>query len=112
MTAESYCVLRLLAYRLGADVVDEAVLMEESTALQGFQCFINSVLEFFDDVYLRKQTEDDLRHILASSERRFFPGMIGSIDCCKWERKNYPLNDKDSTRKNKEAYGYTGGHSG
>jgi hypothetical protein len=39
---------------------------------------------------MRSPTEEDLQKILQVSERRGFPGMIGSIDCMHWEWKNYP----------------------
>jgi hypothetical protein len=38
------------------------------------------VISCFDEEYNRRPTIDDLRHLFAKEERRFF-GMIGSIDC-------------------------------
>jgi len=39
---------------------------------------------------MRSPTDEDLRKILVRSERRGFPGMMRSIDCCKWLWKNCP----------------------
>ncbi|XP_021745063.1 uncharacterized protein LOC110711007 [Chenopodium quinoa] len=56
--------IRMLAYGLASDAVDE--------------------------YYLRSPTDDDLRRILHQNEMRGFPSMIGSIDCMHWEWKNCP----------------------
>lgn len=82
--------LRLLAYGIGADAVDEILRIGESTSLECLERFAVGVLEIFGEEYLRSPTPDDLKRILARSEARGFPGCIGSIDCCKWEWKNCP----------------------
>ncbi|XP_058742256.1 uncharacterized protein LOC131614711 [Vicia villosa] len=67
--------MRMLAYGVAADAVDEYIKIGGTTALK---------------LYLRAPTQDDLQRILHVSEMRGFPGMIGSIDCMHWEWKNCP----------------------
>ncbi|XP_058772023.1 uncharacterized protein LOC131645841 [Vicia villosa] len=67
--------MRMLAYGVAADAVDEYIKIVGTTALE---------------LYLRAPTQDDLQRILHVSEMRGFPGMIGSIDCMHWEWKNCP----------------------
>ena len=80
--------LRQLGYGISADAVDEYVRIGESTALEALKKFCASVIKHLGDEYLRAPTEDDLRKILARSERRGIPGCIESIDCAKWKWRN------------------------
>lgn len=64
--------------------------MAKSTALQCLKRFVVAVKACFGDEYLRHPTTEDIKKILASSTKEEFPGMLGSIDCCKWVRKNCP----------------------
>lgn len=82
--------LRLLAYGIGADALDELMRIGESTSMECLERFARGVCDVFGAEYLRSPTQDDLKRILARSEARGFPGCIGSIDCCKWEWKNCP----------------------
>lgn len=83
---------RMLAYGTAADSVDEVLGMGESTVLLSLQHFVRSVNHCFGPEYLREPNEEDLKRILRQSAARGFPGMIGSIDCCKWEWKNCPTS--------------------
>ena len=60
----------------------------ESTVLVFLDRFCSGVIACFGEEYLRSPTMQDLKKILARSELRGFPGMLGSIDCCKWYWKN------------------------
>ncbi|XP_021756217.1 uncharacterized protein LOC110721390 [Chenopodium quinoa] len=60
--------IRMLAYGMAADAVDE----------------------YFGTEYMRNPTTDELARILHQNELRIFPSMIGSIDCMHWEWKNCP----------------------
>lgn len=82
--------MRCLAYGCASDSVDEYLRIGSSTTDQCLQEFVTVVVDNFADEYLRSPTEEDLKRILRRSEKRGFPGMLGSLDCCKWVWKNCP----------------------
>ncbi|RWR72970.1 putative nuclease HARBI1 [Cinnamomum micranthum f. kanehirae] len=59
--------VRMLAYGVAADAVDDYVRIAESTSIES------------------------LKKFLSEGERRGFPGMLGSIDCMHWKWKNCPV---------------------
>ncbi|XP_024200461.1 uncharacterized protein LOC112203771 [Rosa chinensis] len=74
-------VIRMLAYGIGADVVDDYLRISESTAIEAMKRFVQAVISVFRAEYLRKPTSDDISRLLLIGESRGFPGMLGSIDC-------------------------------
>ncbi|XP_021766662.1 putative nuclease HARBI1 [Chenopodium quinoa] len=82
--------IRMLAYGVAADAVDEYLRLGQTTSRQALQHFCQGVISQFESEYLRKPTDEDLRRILHQNDLRGFPGMIGSIDCMHWEWKNCP----------------------
>ncbi|XP_024012322.1 putative nuclease HARBI1 [Eutrema salsugineum] len=82
--------IRLLAYGSAADAVDEYLRLGESTARSCLEHFVEGIITYFGDEYLRRPTQEDLQRLLKKGEQRGFPGMIGSIDCMHWEWKNCP----------------------
>ncbi|XP_021762525.1 putative nuclease HARBI1 [Chenopodium quinoa] len=82
--------IRMLAYGVSPDVVDEYLRIGQTTSRNALQHFCQGVISQFESEYLRKPTDEDLRRILHQNELRGFPGMIGSIDCMHWEWKNCP----------------------
>ncbi|WVZ74210.1 hypothetical protein U9M48_022422 [Paspalum notatum var. saurae] len=84
--------LRILAYGLPSDAVDEYVRIGQSTARQALQHFCAAVIKAFGPYYLRAPNANDVASLLQTGEDRGFPGMIGSIDCMHWEWKNCPTS--------------------
>ncbi|XP_021744228.1 uncharacterized protein LOC110710265 [Chenopodium quinoa] len=82
--------IRMLAYSVAPDVVDEYLRIGQTTSKNALQHFCQGVITHFESDYLRKPTAEDLRKILHQNELRGFPGMVGSIDCMHWEWKNCP----------------------
>ncbi|XP_057523881.1 uncharacterized protein LOC130803698 [Amaranthus tricolor] len=82
--------LRMLAYGVAANQVDEYLQISESTAREALTHITKGIINQFGQHYLRKPTPQDLTRLLAFSEERGFPGMIGSVDCMHWEWKNCP----------------------
>ncbi|XP_058782080.1 uncharacterized protein LOC131656364 [Vicia villosa] len=72
--------MRMLAYGVAADAVDEYIKIGGTTALECLRRFCKGIIRLYEQVYLRAPTQDDLQRILHVSEMRGFPGMIGSID--------------------------------
>jgi hypothetical protein len=92
LSALQKCVaaIRILAYGVPADAVDEYVQIGESTAHKALRQFCKAVITAFGDYYLRAPNAADVAQLLAEGESRGFPGMLGSIDCMHWEWHNCP----------------------
>ena len=82
--------LRMLAYGVAIDFMDEYVRIGESIAIESLKKFVKAVVDIFSKEYLRSPNNEDIARILANGERRGFPGMLGSIDCMHWKWKNCP----------------------
>ena len=86
--------MRMLAYGISADCVDEYLKIGESTAMECMKNFAAGIIQVFGKEYLRKPTQADVDRLLQVAEARDFPGMLGSIDCMHWEWKNCPIGWK------------------
>ncbi|XP_024640695.1 uncharacterized protein [Medicago truncatula] len=73
--------MRMLAYGVAADAVDEYIKIGGTTSLECLRRFCKGIIRLYEEVYLRAPNQDDLQRILHVSEMWGFPGMIGSIDC-------------------------------
>ncbi|XP_021742749.1 uncharacterized protein LOC110708835 [Chenopodium quinoa] len=82
--------MRMLAYGLAADAVDEYLKIAASIARECLGHFVEGVISNFGQEYLRRETSKDVERLLCESNARGFPGMLGSIDCMHWEWKNCP----------------------
>jgi hypothetical protein len=82
--------LRMLAYGIPADLVDDHLAMGESTAIKCVKRFVVAIVQLFGPKYLRAPTEEDTARLLEENAARGFVGMIGSIDCMHWSWKNCP----------------------
>ena len=82
--------MRILAYGVLADTVDEYVQIGESTAREALNHFCRVVIAAFRNEYLCSPTPGDVARLLQVGEARGFPGMLGSIDCMHWEWRNCP----------------------
>jgi hypothetical protein len=88
---KSSAAIRMLAYGVVGDLIDEYLRMSESTCLESMYKFYNTVIAVFGTVYLREATIEDTARLLLVIEERGFLRMIGSIDCMHWEWKNCPF---------------------
>ena len=82
--------MRMLAYGVSADAVDDYVRIGESTAIECLKKFVTGVIFIFESEYLRKPNSNDVQRLLKMGEDRGFDGMMGSIDCMHWQWKNCP----------------------
>ena len=82
--------IRMLAYGVAVDAVDDYVRIGESTAIESLKRFVRAVVAIFSNEYLRSPNNDDIARLLAVGTNRGFPGMLGSIDCMHWKWKNCP----------------------
>ena len=83
--------LRMIAYGVVVDFMDEYVQIGESTAIESLKKFVKAVVDLFSKEYLRFLNNEDIARLLVNGERRGFPGMLGSIDCMHWKWKNCPI---------------------
>ncbi|XP_040998153.1 uncharacterized protein LOC121244196 [Juglans microcarpa x Juglans regia] len=82
--------LRMLAYGVTGDFMDEYVRIGESTAMESLKKFSETIVSIFSDEYLQSPNANDIARLLAVGEQRGFSRMLGSIDCMHWKWKNYP----------------------
>nr|XP_029150776.1 uncharacterized protein LOC112770436 [Arachis hypogaea] len=68
--------IRMLAYRVGADVVDDYVRIGKSTIIEYLKKFVEGVISVFEDEYLRKPKPNDVQRLLQMAEGRGFAGML------------------------------------
>ena len=73
--------LRMLAYGVASDFMDEYVRIAETTTITSLKKFVAAVVAIFSKEYLRSPNNEDIARLLAHDQNRGFPGMLGSIDC-------------------------------
>ncbi|CAM8982022.1 unnamed protein product [Rhodiola kirilowii] len=65
--------MRMLAYGVSADAVDDYVRIGESTAIECLKKFVIDVIVIFEGEYLRKPNSNDVQRLLEMGEARGFP---------------------------------------
>jgi hypothetical protein len=76
--------LRMLAYGITADLIDDHLAMGESTSILCVKRFAVTIVNVFGSTYLRSPNAQDTARLLEFNANRGFPGMLGSIDCMHW----------------------------
>ena len=79
--------LRMLAYGMSADSLDEYVRIGETTTIECVKRFCQGVVEIFGPEYLRSPNAADISRLLRKANQRGFPGMLGNLDCMHWRGK-------------------------
>jgi hypothetical protein len=87
--------MRVIAYGIPADYADEYLRIGEDTTIESVRRFAKVVIRVFGPEYLRAPNEEDTKKLMASSEKRGWPGMLGSIDCMHWNWKIAPRHGKE-----------------
>lgn len=75
---------------MSADEIDNYVKIRESTAISSFKTFCQSIIEVFENEYLRLPNANNISRLLAMGEAREFLGMLGTLYCLHWKWKNCP----------------------
>lgn len=83
--------IQMLACGTSADLWDEKLRMTPTTVIECLTKFCKGVMEKFGQKYVRRPTNEDIQQLLQVGEARGFPGMLGSLNCMYWERKNCAL---------------------
>ena len=87
--------LKMLAYGVTIDFLDEYVRIAESIAMISLKKFVVAVIAIFSEPYLRSPNNEYIAKLLAHGQNRGFPGMLGSINCMQWKWKK--RNDMSTT---------------
>jgi len=77
--------LRVLGNGEPYDCPDEYYLLSPSTIAEATRRLTHLIGDKWEATYLRRPTEDELKHILTRNAARGMPGCIGSIDCTHWQ---------------------------
>ncbi|KAI4997736.1 hypothetical protein ZWY2020_053078 [Hordeum vulgare] len=77
--------MRMLALGTTADAVGEMVRMGQSTCVKTTVKFSHDVVMVFGAEYLRNPNTQDTEKLLPIGHARVFPGMLGSINCMRWQ---------------------------
>ena len=77
--------IKMLAYGVLADFMDEYLRIGETIAIKDLNFFFKVVVSIFSEEYLRSPNDNDIARLLAVGQHRGFPGMLGSIDCMHWK---------------------------
>ena len=73
--------IRMLAYRVSANFINEYIRIGETTAIKSLKKFVKAVVSIFFEEYLRSPNNNDIARLLAVGQHNGFTGMLGSIDC-------------------------------
>ena len=73
--------VKMLAYGVAADAVNDYVRIAKSTSIESLKIFVQVVIDVFGNEYLRTPNNANLCRLLSEGERRGFLEMLGSIDC-------------------------------
>jgi hypothetical protein len=76
--------LRMLAYGIPADLVDDYLPMGESQAIKCVKSFAVGIVKVLDEVYLRAPMLKTRKGLWSSTKKRGFLGMLDSVDCMHW----------------------------
>jgi len=77
--------LRVFRYGNPYDYPDEYCRLSPSTIAEATRRLTNLIFDTWQATYLRRPTEDILKHNLTRNAARGMPGCIGSIDCTHWQ---------------------------
>ncbi|KAI4970774.1 hypothetical protein ZWY2020_001688 [Hordeum vulgare] len=82
--------LRMMAYGVPTDYINDNLAMIESTSIFYVKQFAKAIVEVFGAQHLRAPNAQDTHMLLEMNTSRGFPRMLGSIDCMQWKWKNCP----------------------
>ncbi|KAF8379490.1 hypothetical protein HHK36_028925 [Tetracentron sinense] len=85
--------IRMFAYGVAADVVDDYVMIGESTSIESLRRFLRAVVEVFGEEYLRSPNNDDNSRLLAQERSSLFTNLIQRAA----PPINYSINGHDYT---------------
>jgi hypothetical protein len=82
--------LKMLAYGIPGDLVDEMYEMSESSNWNTVRRFCKSICEIYAD-QIRPPTDDELLSYVNHNTTRGFPGMFASWDCTHLSKRSITI---------------------
>ena len=76
--------LRMLAYSIPANLVDDHLAMGVIQATKCVKCFAVANVRVFGEEYLRSPNAQDTTRLLEVNKARGFQCLFGSTDCVHW----------------------------
>ena len=67
--------MRVIAYGVPADYADEYLHIGEDTTIESVRRFAKVIIRVFGPEYFRTPNEDDTKKLMATNERRGWPGI-------------------------------------
>jgi hypothetical protein len=80
-----FSAIRMLAYGVEGDLIDEYLRMSKTTCLDSMNKFCKAMIVIFNEVYLRGPNVVESALLLSINWEKGFPEMIESIYCMHWE---------------------------
>ena len=96
--------MRMLAYGIVADNVDEYIRIGVTTSRECLKNFVQGINDVFGGYYLRRPNSSNLERLLSWGEQRGFPGMLGSINCMHGDWKIFPMAWKGQFKRGDHKY--------
>ncbi|XP_074365340.1 uncharacterized protein LOC141706505 [Apium graveolens] len=72
--------MRMIAYEVPADSVDDYIQIGESTAIESLRKFVISINQIFGEQYLRSPNKIDIKRLTKIAEKKGFPGTLNDIN--------------------------------
>jgi hypothetical protein len=82
--------MRILAYGIASDAIDEYVRLASRTSMLSLKRFVRAIRAIYESTYLRQPTREDLEKQVAINIERGWAGMFASLECMHYEWKNCP----------------------
>jgi hypothetical protein len=78
--------MRILAYEVFVDFMDEYMQITKSTSIKNLKYFVKANVAVFNEEHLKSPNNNDITRLLVVGEHHDFHGMLGSIVYmyCKW----------------------------
>jgi hypothetical protein len=99
--------MRMLAYGVIGDLVNEYMCMSESTYLESMYRFCKAVVQVFAGEYLREQNATNIVRLLSTMSQEAFLVCLVASTACTMNGRNDHLHGKGSTsamRKGARSY--------
>ena len=91
-------VLRQLAYDVSEDGVWGYAGVRQETGRRCLHSFCRFIIRAYGPEFLGRWNKAEMEAEMKINETRGFPGMLESIDCCRWEWNNCPIPWQACTR--------------